>query len=72
VGSVIVNMAFGVSAAIAGSSPLLYADWTSRGGISRVVLHLTLIIALGLAIGVAKPDMLRLIARIGRWARGPH
>ncbi len=71
-GSVIVNMAFGVSAAIAGSSPLLYSDWTSRGGISRVVLHLTLIIALGLAIGVAKPDMLRLIARIGRWARGPH
>lgn len=65
------DVAFGVSAAVSGSIPLVYddwmsLDWTSTGYPIHLILHLTTAVALGIAIGIAKSDFQRLIARVGR------
>jgi hypothetical protein len=61
------NVAFGVSATLSGSIPLLYADWTGQEMATRLLLHLTLAVALGISIGLAKADFQRLIAKVARW-----
>ncbi len=61
------NVAFGVSATLSGSIPLLYADWAGQEISTRLVLHLTLAVALGISIGLAKSDFQRLLASIVRW-----
>jgi hypothetical protein len=66
-GALMADIAFGVSATLSGSIPLLYADWTSREVAARVILHLTGAIALGISIGIAKADFQRLFAKVGRW-----
>lgn len=66
------DVAFGVSATVSGSLPLVYEDWmsldrTSPQFATRLVLHLTTAIALGISIGIAKSDFQRLLAKVGRW-----
>ena len=68
-GTIIANMTFGVSAAVAGSTQLLYADWMSQDVASPLMLHLTLVVALGLTIGAVRPDIERFLARLGRWVK---
>ncbi len=68
--ALLANIAFGVSATVSGSIPLLYADWTSRGIAARFILHLTVAISLGVSIGLAKSDFQRLLAKVGRWMAG--
>ena len=65
-GALLSSVAFGVSATVTGSIPLLYADWTSREVASRIILHLTVAVALGISIGLAKSDFQRLLANVGR------
>ena len=69
-GTIIANVTFGVSAAVAGSGQLLYADWMSQDVASPLMLHLTLVIALGMTIGAVRPDIERFFVRLGRWMRG--
>jgi hypothetical protein len=61
------NVAFGVSATVSGSIPLLYADWTAQEMSTGLILHLTVAIALGISIGLAKSDFQRLLAKVARW-----
>ena len=61
------NVAFGVSATVSGSLPFLYEDWTARDTGTSLILHLTLAVALGISIGLAKSDFQRFVAKVGRW-----
>lgn len=67
VGALRANVAFGVSATLSGSIPSLYADWIARQTGTRLILHLTLAVALGISIGLAKADCQRLLGKVGRW-----
>ena len=67
VGALMTNVAFGVSATVSGSLPLLYADWTTLETGTRLILHVTVAVALGISIGLAKSDFQRLLAKVGRW-----
>jgi hypothetical protein len=69
VGALLLDVAFGVSATVSGFIPLLYEDWSSRAFATGLILHLTAAVALGIAIGVAKSDFQRFLAKVGRWRR---
>lgn len=68
-GALVLDVAFGVSATVSGSIPLLYGDWTSQALASDFILHLTAAVALGISIGIARSEFQRLLAKVGRRMR---